>query len=680
MLRRRRSRAAPSPVAGDYVVPALGHLDDVGWADLEHAYGPAVDVPDLIRSLVKADAEVRKQAIYELYGTIWHQGTVYSSTAHAVPALAAIARTPAIPDRARIIELLAALATGSGYVQVHRWLLESGVDAATDLNAVEAREAQWVGAARAAVVSSAPDLLQLVHDADVEVRRALPYLLGNMHELAARFGAELARAFASDRDEAVRCSLLLGRTALAVRSNDKALMVDALDKARRGPPGERVAAAIAEAALAEADSARTRAVDDFVAAADAGCATLETLAWAGEVDGPVRLMLNVVGARPEERVRLLTGCLAGPSPDLRSTAVFELAETARRWRAITPACVDLLVGIATGDDEQLRGRAVSELRGAFPANRTAADALAANLGHADRTHADAAIALAKLGDSRAKPPLRSALREPAPPLWFGDALKAFGPEVSDLLSEVLAAMPRLANRTKAGAAGPDNRLVRCVNWLGTLGADATPAVPVLVDLLQRGQAVLAVTATMARLGHLARSAEPQLRRLTEEGDPAIQSHAAFALWSALGDLAPLLDVATAVIDTTRRGATITAYLEEVGPAAAGLAPLLELGLVSRDEWVRVRSARAHWRLSEDTATVLPVLLESLAPTPAGALAVEAVGWLGPAADAATQQLTKWLGQDERVSTSGAVGDAIERDEQFQATCRVTLSAIHRPTA
>ena len=53
---------------------ALAGLDDVAWDSFEHAYGPAGDVPELLRALA-GDDEAAAEAMYELYGTIGHQGS-----------------------------------------------------------------------------------------------------------------------------------------------------------------------------------------------------------------------------------------------------------------------------------------------------------------------------------------------------------------------------------------------------------------------------------------------------------------------------------------------------------------------------------------------------------------------------------------------------------------------------
>lgn len=90
----------------------LERLSEVAWAELEHAYGSAADVPDLIRGLRAADPEVREKARWHLYGNIFHQGTRYEASAHAVPFLLELLADPATPERAAILELVTSLAIG----------------------------------------------------------------------------------------------------------------------------------------------------------------------------------------------------------------------------------------------------------------------------------------------------------------------------------------------------------------------------------------------------------------------------------------------------------------------------------------------------------------------------------------------------------------------------------------
>ena len=125
-------------------------LDAVGWARLGHAYGTAGDVPDLLRALA---TDAHERALDALYGNIFHQGSRYEATAHAVPFLLGLVADPSTPARADLVLFLGALAIG--YDEAH---LPSGVDveawrgrvaamAATDPAAAFGEFDEWVAAA-----------------------------------------------------------------------------------------------------------------------------------------------------------------------------------------------------------------------------------------------------------------------------------------------------------------------------------------------------------------------------------------------------------------------------------------------------------------------------------------------------------------------------------------------------
>ncbi|MFC3897601.1 hypothetical protein ACFOWZ_39510 [Lentzea rhizosphaerae] len=90
----------------------LNGLDQVDWARLTHAYGPADDVPDQIRDLVSPDCERRRKALWALNGNIYHQGTVYEATAHAVPFLLEVLTAPECDEQPQLLELLSGIVTG----------------------------------------------------------------------------------------------------------------------------------------------------------------------------------------------------------------------------------------------------------------------------------------------------------------------------------------------------------------------------------------------------------------------------------------------------------------------------------------------------------------------------------------------------------------------------------------
>jgi hypothetical protein len=62
-------------------------LDDIDWRAMEHVYGPADDVTDLLRGLISDDPAVRESALTGRYGAMHHQGDVHECTIASIPFL-----------------------------------------------------------------------------------------------------------------------------------------------------------------------------------------------------------------------------------------------------------------------------------------------------------------------------------------------------------------------------------------------------------------------------------------------------------------------------------------------------------------------------------------------------------------------------------------------------------------
>jgi hypothetical protein len=58
-------------------------LDSPAWADLDHAYGEASDVPDLLDLTEQGDEEAEE----ELWAALWHEGEVFTASYAALPHL-----------------------------------------------------------------------------------------------------------------------------------------------------------------------------------------------------------------------------------------------------------------------------------------------------------------------------------------------------------------------------------------------------------------------------------------------------------------------------------------------------------------------------------------------------------------------------------------------------------------
>ncbi len=101
----------------------LNNLDDIPWSSLLHAYGEASDVPGQIRALASQDKQEREDALWELYGNIFHQGTRYQATPMAIPFLFELLDREDTPDRHEIVYLLVSLALG-----YEEYYLPAGID------------------------------------------------------------------------------------------------------------------------------------------------------------------------------------------------------------------------------------------------------------------------------------------------------------------------------------------------------------------------------------------------------------------------------------------------------------------------------------------------------------------------------------------------------------------------
>jgi hypothetical protein len=129
------------------ILDAIGSVD---WAALHHAYHAATDTPGHLVAAAVGDHRCRELAWDELWGTVHHQGTVYSATVAAVPILAALAHWEDYPNRAMALVYLRELAVGDG---------------------------DHAAAVRQAVHDQVPALLANRRDEPEDVQRALLWLL-----------------------------------------------------------------------------------------------------------------------------------------------------------------------------------------------------------------------------------------------------------------------------------------------------------------------------------------------------------------------------------------------------------------------------------------------------------------------------------------------------------------------
>jgi hypothetical protein len=185
----------------------LEGLDAIDWAELHHAYGPATDVPDLIRSLLSDDPEIVEEALDSLYGTIWHQGTVYQATAYAVPFLIELLDSEAEQAKVGLLGLLGGIGAGASYSDVHVRQEEERLK--PEVEAQIARELDWVKAAHEAVRRGLPVYIRLLDHENKDVRMMAAWLLAVFPEDAVPIATALRTTIERETDLPVKAGMVV---------------------------------------------------------------------------------------------------------------------------------------------------------------------------------------------------------------------------------------------------------------------------------------------------------------------------------------------------------------------------------------------------------------------------------------------------------------------------------------
>ncbi|MER6119528.1 PBS lyase [Streptomyces sp. NPDC001743] len=627
-------------------------IDEVDWASMEHAYGPADDVPDLLRGLASADPSEREAALDGMYGAVHHQGDVYACTLACIPFLFELVVDPAVPDRGGIVELL----TSIGGIDID----EDDIGEAED--EAEAEGAANYAMAAAAVSAGAGVFFALMADDDPGVRVSAPLALATLHGSPARVLALLRERLTAEPDDEVRLALieaagrlalrhgpLTGRIAdwlsrLAAEANPPGLRLAALAQLARCAPGAlpgdvvRVVAGLlrqlrSAAGTPEVSAAGSRALG---AAADPAPAEAAPVALVGQLralsaedragrTAPwtadlLRTLHVGLDDRVADRTALLADQLCSPDPGQRIDAVRMTGGLIRAWRGSYGELVRLVGEQLVSKEPRLAEAASHVLEELFGLAAPAGDALAA------RVAADpgawvkewasgppglgsAVKALARLGDARAVPALAAALERPEVPHDAGYAIGHLGPAAAPLagvlrrrLSEVRLdeeaydrASPLLAGLTalRAGEAAPEVlRILR--------GAPD-----------YRGEWLrTAALRALGAFGPAAHCAVPDLRVLVRRPGTAGAVEAAEALWAVDGDAAAVLPVLIEGLQAehARERRAAASALGRLGPHAAVTAPRLRALLLHEELWLRVDAAIALWEVSGRAAESVPVLL------------------------------------------------------------------------
>src|SRR5205807_4155639 len=136
-------------------------------------------------------------------------GTVYDASARAVPFLVELLESGSVGGKHEILLLLAHLAKGTSYHDVHQhlpFLQEASHN--TEWQKEIPKDLGWVHSVKAAVRTGENVYLRFLEDTDPRLRDAAAYLLASLERPAPRLADSVWRRFEKEEDEQVQASLL----------------------------------------------------------------------------------------------------------------------------------------------------------------------------------------------------------------------------------------------------------------------------------------------------------------------------------------------------------------------------------------------------------------------------------------------------------------------------------------
>ena len=304
----------------------LEGLNSVPWDDLQHAYGSAEDVPALLRAL--ADSE---DVIGELFGNIWHQGTVYEASSYAVPFLVELTAEPTVAARGDILGLLGALADGhsflAGHAQPELGSIGQRLRQQPDYEQKLAAELEHVRRTRDAVFDHHQAFERLLEDPAPMVRAGAAYVLSRFPEHVADFAPFVRQAAQHERAPLARAGMLWCLGCLRDASPETAAMLDAI--VRCPDPRQAFAAATALHRIAgQPPPAAAQLYRQLAAATWFAEEFLTGVPWDFNADPPVEELIEDVEPDAPAATKMLLDFLscASDESEVYSSVMHDLVE------------------------------------------------------------------------------------------------------------------------------------------------------------------------------------------------------------------------------------------------------------------------------------------------------------------------------------------------------------------
>lgn len=639
------------------------------------------DLPDLLRRLRGGDAGDVNAALGALWDRVSHQGGMYAGAALVVPFLLRAAADPDVHGRAVMLRLAAEAGRRNHFgTDVRGDLLEAAVTGLViDGSGYHANLTNE--AARRAIGADGAIVVGMLDDPAPAVRCNAAYALAAALPPARSFGEALRARSAAETDPAARVSMLLARAQLAREAGDPdaARWTRDLWSDPSQPADVRTGAAVGWLCVTDAPAPEPL-LDLLADAAPQVADAMKGVPWPDRI-GRLGAWFTALLDEPVAQRGMIRRLAASPDAESRASACTGAYVQVSTWRSATPGMVALLGDRLADPDAGVRASATRCLARTGGAAGVVADRLA------DRVHDEdpeigawAVAGLARCGDRRAVAPLAGLLGGP----WPKSDRRSAGPvRLIDRLSAHAAELLPAVRRRLRDMSPRDGINRDLVQGLGAWGPAAADAVPELIACLDAWPDATMVATTLGRIGTGAAEAVPALRRLADE-DAAVPVWACWRITGADADAAAAT-LARLVAAPPHRARTLR-LLADLGSAARPHADMIRALPSGRAHtWLPTEAAHALWCCTGEPGEALPVLLGCLDRVekepwrllPVQARAMEYLGRIGPAADAAIPALEAFLNGDRRVGISWH-DDRVSTDEHFQDVAATALERI-RPS-
>ncbi len=580
------------------VQKALAAIDAVDWPQIRDCYGPAADLPDLLRATLSPDAEEQHYALMEARNQVQHQGDTCEASLYVVPFLVQAA-LGAPGDREAFVSWLA-------------WSCDPSGDAGKEPTG-------FLGRVRQAVAGQFAVLAPLLNDPDPVMRRAMVMLAAACPRAVVDAVADLREL--DDEDEWVRADVL---TALEYRFADwpgleERLLRSLSDSAwvvryqaarvlmhRSGPPFDpRLVDVVADVLSQHA------APDDELEPIESLCYGPEP--DPAQVDGPGPTLVRVLDRLVQDPDAALRAAgritvSGGPHAGFGSELAGQVVDTWRDHEA-QAAKVLLAAAPAAGAAIGLLGQVASLAERISAPDAALLDAAVAWSRSAEPGVTGAAYAvLARLGDQAVLESAGNAADLRAWPSWALATLGGvFGQDAAFIVPAMRERLARLERRSSKDFARPLFDAIRSV------GEAAHEAVADLTGLLERRVLTFDAIAALGALGSAAMPAAQALAGLAAGNGPMnLRLRAAAAHRAVTGEEVVARQVAAAVLQTGAADWTELITLGLLGSAAADCVPLVEAALSSPDD--RDHACVTLWQITGDPERCVPLLAAAVTPS------------------------------------------------------------------